>query len=355
MFDFSTNTIINSISAPAFKSGKRFEYLKDKNLFRVARHAEFKKGEVSAIYRRDWNEGKIFTATISAADMTALAGKVTAGTGTGRIHMYIRLSGSNNPLYANDLVFKGKPFDVEFKIKAKDTAETLAKRIVSTASKYQNMVLEYPVVTLSQNAGTLTIKGTDEYQVLTELTVEWLNPEAVTYDEVTYFSAFEPTDTTVTVEQGKEGFGTYRQLIKDMRIPTAENTRWAHPVPDETPIYGQHYTEYIVKQCVKRDITGGDAVGEVLTSVTNHVFYVLDNGATDDTNPKVAFENGIKNICDIENVNKDSDDVALTKQVIEDSLGDADAVTKAEDTAHGTKKTNDTIKADATTTGTAGN
>ena len=81
-------------------------------------------------------------------------------------------------------------------------------------------------------------------------------------------------DTHFTIEQGKEGFGTYQWILKNLRLPTAARTSWTAINADETPIIGAKYDEYVIRYCVNRGIMGGDAVGEVTKSLTTHVFYV---------------------------------------------------------------------------------
>jgi hypothetical protein len=52
--------------------------------------------------------------------------------------------------------------------------------------------------------------------------------------------------------------------MKDLRLPTAANTRWTAIAKDDMPVFGGHYNEYVIKMCVNRGIMGGDAVGEVV-------------------------------------------------------------------------------------------
>ena len=55
---------------------------------------------------------------------------------TGRIALYLGLSmSSQDSLYANDLVYKGKPLFIEFPIKKDDTADILAQNVKKIADK----------------------------------------------------------------------------------------------------------------------------------------------------------------------------------------------------------------------------
>lgn len=337
MFKFSTNTIINSLDDLGFadvhtsaQGGNTIGQHKrvwiettDPNnpILRIARHFKFAKDNVVAIYKRAYSPERNFKVTfdLSSLDLTKQ--------GIGRVVLYIGLSGSQNSYYSNDFVFKGKPFFVEFPIHAGDTAAVLAKRIVNIAKKYQNMVYEYPLVKVSANGGSLVIDGTDEYQIVKGAELQYYNEEAQSYDCCAKFGAFEDEAEGVVVQQGREGFGTYRQIMKDLRLPTAANTRWNRIVQDETPLVGGHYNEYIIKMCVNRGIMGSDAVGEVTKSLTNHVFYVLDSLAS-------TFESVLGQVGTVEEVDKDLNDVVPSKEDIEAAYGDPEAVKDVEDEAH---------------------
>jgi hypothetical protein len=82
---------------------------------------------------------------------------------------------------------------------------------------------------------------------------------------------------------------------------------------------------------------GGDAVGEVVKSLTTHVFYVLDNGCADSI--ITAWENALSFAFGtdlIETVDKDYDDVSLTKDQIDTSAENAKKLVAAETDAHAT-------------------
>lgn len=349
MFKFSTNTIINSVNDYGFAnvptaatggssiaSHKRFwvETVGSEKILRIARHFKFVKSNVVGVYKRHWEAPQFFEVTF---DLSTLD---TSKEGVGRVALYIGLSGSQNSYYSNDFVFKGKPFFIEFPIHTGDNAAAIAKRIVKIAKKYQNMVYEYPLVNVvagednsgnggTDDSGTVIFKGTDEYQVVRMAELQYYNEEAQSYDCCAKFGAFEEEAPGVIVKQGHEGFGTYRQMTKDLRLPTAANTRWNRIVQDETPLVDGRYNEYIIKMCVNRGIMGSDAVGEVTKSLTNHVFYVLDSISSE-------FEAALSQVAStIETVDKDYDDVALTDEQIENSYDNPTNVITAEGDAHG--------------------
>ena len=344
MFQFSSNTIINSLTDPAFanvptsaaggadiKSHSRFwvETATDP-ILRIAKHFQFKKSNVEAIYKREYADPVLFKATI---DLTSM---VSATTDTvGRIALYIRLSGSNNSYYSNDFVFKGKPFYIEFPIKAGEAADVLATKIVKIAKKYQSTIYEEPLLnvyagtktgtvdTTAANNTALVIEGIDEYQTIQLVKAQLYNDTVLTY------GAFEDKVDGTILKQGKEGFGTYRRIIKDLRLPTAANTRFFGIARDEMPLLGGKYDEYIIDMCTNRGVLGTDAVGDVVQSKTTHVFYVLQGDVSN------AFKTALDSIGTIVTVDKDADDVSLSTDTIEEAEQNPAKTIAAEGTAHG--------------------
>lgn len=380
MFKFSTNTIINSVTVPGFagitasagsaqpdemQSHLRFyvdKAVQDNPVLRIAKHFKFSKNNVVAVYKRRWEAPQTFKVVFDLSTIVAKYDDPTTTTieetsGTGRIALYVRLSGSQNSYYSNDFVFKGKPFFIEFPIKKGDTTAILAKRIARVGKKYQNMVYEYPqlkvfaskadgtVSTIASENVYITVAGTDEYQTIRMAKLEWYNPSAQSYDCCASFGDFQEEDSGTLVTQGHESFGTYRQMIKDLRVPTAANTRWNRIALDETPIFGGHYNEYLINMCVNRGIMGSDAVGEVTKSLTTHIFYVLDDGTA------TAFETALKDAGitteDVTNgpiaktIDKDYDDaVQIPEDKLEASFEDPAATIQLEkdaSTKDGTK------------------
>lgn len=264
MFQFTTTTIINENKD--FTSGKVLFEGSD-GVLKIKRHNNFKKENVLAIYKRAATDPKLAKVSFT------IPGTLKAG--FYRVALYVRLSGNNNSYYANDFVFKGKPFYIEFEVKTdNETATTVAARIVENARKYMLMVYENDLLKVSNSGATLNIEAVDEYQRFTKADIEMFNSKAGIEAMGGYFGQYESLIKGNVTEVGAEGFGTFTQLVKDLRLPTAANTRWTKIVQDETPIPGAKYNQYTIYYCVNRGVLGGDAVGEVVKSRTTHVFYV---------------------------------------------------------------------------------
>lgn len=286
MFQFTTTTIVNSLQDYNFPANDLITEIKEGNTVKgihIKRDFNFLADNVEAIYKRAASDPVMAQATIDLTEVTAPSADTTF-----RIAIYIRLSGCQNSYYANDFVFKGKPFYIEFLWKNGETAANVAKKVVKIAKKYQQMVYEYQLLAISENAGVLTIDGTDEYQTLTKVDFEKFDENKGAWQEGGHVGAFEAIDSiedengdiVALVRQAKQGFGTYRNMIKDYRLPTAANTRWNKIIQDETPVVGAKYNQYTIVYCVNRGIMGGDAVGEVVKSKTTHVFFVKQDLAS---------------------------------------------------------------------------
>ena len=281
MFQFTTTTVINSNedytsglkplwSAQEAKDGKPAN-------MNIKRHLKFIKDNVVSITKAEYTAPKIAKATLDLSQLGKTQGNF-------RIAMYIKLAQSSaNSYYANDLVFKGKPFYIEFIWNSGEDAATVAKKIKDIVKKYMVTVYEKELVKVTNDGTKVVIDGIDEYQRFERVDIEeYVKGEASmfgTYEVVksamTKAHKEDPEyDANFTIEQGVEGFGTYQWILKNLRLPTAARTSWTAINADEAPIIGAKYNEYIIRYCVNRGIMGGDAVGEVTKSLTTHVFYV---------------------------------------------------------------------------------
>ena len=302
MYQFTKTTVINTNTdyttglSPLFEakeaSGKVPAYLE------IKRHAKFLKPNIVSISKAVYSEPKIAKATLDLAQLGATEG-------TFRIAMYIKLSlTSANSYYANDLVFKGKPLYIEFVWKNGEAAATVATKVAKIVKKYFIAVYEKSLVKVSADGTKVVIDGTDEYQRFTKVDIEKYTegvdgrPGAfvVLKSAMPTSQSKDPDyDSNFTIEQGKDGFGTYQYVLKNLRLPTAANTSWTGINKDEAPILGAKYNEYVIRQCVDRGVMGGDAVGEITKSLTTHVFFVNQtvSGAFETALTTVAPTEGI--------------------------------------------------------------
>ena len=319
MFQFTTTTVINTNedytsglkplwSTQEAQDGKPAS-------MNVKRHLNFKKPNVVSITKAEYTAPKFAKATL---DISAL-GKTE---GNFRIAMYIKLAQSSaNSYYANDLVFKGKPFYIEFVWKKGEESTNVAKKIKDTVKKYMLTVYGKDLVKVSVQGTKVIIDSIDEYQRFSRVDIEEYikDPDASisgTFEVIkSALTADHKTDaeydTNFTIEQGAEGFGTYQWILKNLRLPTAARTSWTAINADEVPVIGAKYNEYIIRYCVNRGIMGGDAVGEVTKSLTTHVFYVNQDVSTE-------FEQALATIAPTEGIVKVPADKLVSSHLVDD-------------------------------------
>ena len=282
MFKYSVTSVINTINdyatgLPLFEGldgGAQADGTVLENRLKIRRGLEFKKSNVQAIYHRGYR------AAVNPEYKVALD-TVAATPGIYRISLYVTLSGSQDERYANTRVLKGKPIFVEFEVTAKEnTAALVANKVIAITKKYLQMVYEDKIINIVNDSTTgIIIKGISGEQRFSKVALEkWENNDWTTLDES--INGVAGTKITVTAI-GDNGFGTYRNIIKDLRLPTAANTRWTHIVQDEIPVLGGEYDQYTIMYCVHRGVLGSDAVGDDVTSITEHVFYVKSDVKVD--------------------------------------------------------------------------
>ena len=265
MFQYTNTYIINKNQT---RDGKKiFEFAND--VLKVLRVANFKKENVVAIYKNPAQEAKNGKVEF---DLTEL----NDPTKNYRLFMYARLSGNNMSYFANDFVFKGRPFVFEIPSSAVSgsgaDATAVAKALNSVLNMYNDKFLK-----VSANAGKLVIEG-NNYVLFKVAKAQVFNNASINGPEsvASYTGSWvDVADGTIT--ECVNGFGTYMQLIKDIKLPTMENRRFTALHLDEMPVPGALYNQYIIHYCTKRGVLGTDAVGDLVKSATTHVFFVKED------------------------------------------------------------------------------
>ena len=167
------------------------------------------------------------------------------------------------------------PLSVSFAV---TDATNMAKAIVDTVKTFNVFTKVKKVLEVTENAGVLTIKGTHEHQRLQKIQIFVEQGTAPFTEEVAVvnYELNRKADANVTeVNKGRNGFGTYSQLVKDLRLPTAVHTNWLSVQKDEMPIVGSLYTQYIITYYAPSMANPSfTAIGNRSMSETTHVFWV---------------------------------------------------------------------------------
>ena len=254
----------------------------------IKRVNRFFAGNVKNIFKRVGTNPIIATAEFEADQW---------GKGLYRLALYIRLSGSQNSLYSNDLVYKGRPLYFEFQLDGSETEAQVGDKIVNAVNKLQTR-FDYKYINIV-SAGTttvdVTITGVDEYQVFKSVSIEKYEPIDQACSCTSFCECDYAEQVKATITAPKEGFGTYTNIITNLRIPTLANVNFFAQNQEERPIPGALYNQYTILYSKERGIMGAGAVGDTVTSSTTHVFYVISTAAT-------AFETALATIGTITNV-----------------------------------------------------
>lgn len=273
MLNFTQQTVINSAD--------RFEKIKGTNTLRIKRIGDYKKANITSVFKTVASDPVKGTAVITPAALTEGAAY--------RLVVYLRLQKSVNSLYANDLVYKGKPLFFEFKGESTlgKGITAMVKAINSQQRMWDNgityLVASDNATTATANdATTITLTCADEYQLFYHVELQKFtstpdngDPTKSQYTSVYKFVNGETGNSTeIVVNQSKLGVGTYDMLIQDLRLPTYENTNWISMNKMEMPIVGAKYTQYVLEYEVERGIMGLGSAGALVTARTTHVFFV---------------------------------------------------------------------------------
>jgi len=345
MFSFTTQTVYNQISTTGAKKNLIDNSGASKTPSLRIGNTRFDAATITSIQIKAPSAEQLGAVTLDMADVIPSTGETT-----GRIALYLGLSmGSQDSFYSNALVYKGKPFYVEFPVKSTDTADVLAKRVKAIADKFilfqtgeKEKILDVTYtataavaadpgnnIAAADAVGTVTFTCVNGYQLIKKAELQVYDPKAYTIDccadqgdfitlkkgvpviykivdgEVKtkdgngkqYYLDEAGVETEVSgdliaILPGLEAFGDYNWIIHNLRLPTAANTGFWSPAKDagELPIVGQEYTQFIITMCVDRDGIAGTVVGDRATSVTTHVLYVAGKHTQAGTPAKLVYD-----------------------------------------------------------------
>ena len=288
MFDFWKEVIINNGTLPETegvdKNGELFQrvYAMDpveepfngvtEKTFRVLRCADYKKSGFVDGY--DVAEGTYGTCEVARAYIT------DESPGQYRIKLELGLKQKYDSDYAGAWSNFKKTFITEYALSddiltAVDRADVIEKALsLADAANYH---LAYSVTPANSSNANTSILFTclDPHMVITSFVIEKLDFAECgnTCSDVEY----RVIETGNTLTQSELPFATGEWLIENLRFPSYPNLRYEAVNADERPIPGKLYKQITFDYCVpRRGYTGQGAVGQMINSVTHHVFYVLD-------------------------------------------------------------------------------
>ena len=220
--NFQTQTIINSNLDP--DSGKGVELFKAADgVLRIKRDFNFYKdkegyGKVCAIRKRAGYNAKLCNAEVDFANLTT-ALVPTSGVTYARFDIYLGVEGAEPFIYATPWVQKGMPFWVEFTVKPKEDATKIAENVAKLIKTNHIFLHDKDLINLTVKGSKLILEGATEYQRFRNIEI---NKFSMT-DDYSEKVAELGDANIVLKERGKNAFGTYSQITKDLRLPTAAN------------------------------------------------------------------------------------------------------------------------------------
>ena len=291
--NFKTCTIINSnYDQDSYGVDKPMFYVED-DAFYVKRALTLKPENIVAARKAAGYQHEYCLATV---DFSFVEGLTADKPVYCRLDIYVEYEGAE-PFYgANPTqVRKGIPFWVEFTVTKDSTAASVAKEVENSIKKNQLFLIDKNVieVAVSEN-GVMTLQGTQEFARFKDieickfgLTTEY--PEKI--------ASLHGSDEIVVEEnRGKNGFGTYAHIIKDLRLPTAANYQWKHLRQSEVPVIGTIYDQYIIDYKAPASNEGFHAVGMRMESCTEHIFWVNNTLMDGEKSVSASFEAMLKEV-----------------------------------------------------------
>ena len=280
--NFSTQTIINSNLDPDSsnkgKEVKLFGFSEKENALRIKRDFVFAKddarGKVTAIRKA---EGYDAIACEASIDFDAIVKAIEFKEGESkkycRLDIYLGVEGAEPFIYSTPWVQKGMPFWVEFTVAKNAKGADVAAEVAKILEKNHIFLVDKDLIHVEVAGAVMSLVGATEYQRFRNVEVLAFDVDQVYADSVAKLG-----DAAIElVERGKNAFGTYSQIVKDLRLPTAANYQWTHIRQVETPIVGSIYNQYIIEYCAPSTNEGLGAVGARLESHTTHVFWVKND------------------------------------------------------------------------------
>ena len=298
MFDFFKEVIINSDTLPTEEgidvSGnpfKRFYALTPdtaaedigsdpahyrapkEGVFRVLRCADYTKSAVKdgKIHKTFGTKGKVAQVEFNLNSINSVPGQY-------RIIIDISLENRYYSDYKYPWSAFHKPVMVEFDVPESSKLETLTDTVVATLKKYVPSDYKY-AISRKKAAGEVQVMCADPYQVIKSAKIQKV-VESGCYEGCSDCE-YVDTDVAVNITKNVAPFATGEWLTENLRFPTYPNLRYASVNDDEKPIRGATYVQYTFDYVSPRKgLSGQGTVGQALTSVTHHVFYVLDSLAS---------------------------------------------------------------------------
>jgi len=262
MYQFTTTNVINSAKDSNTAIDK---YAGANGVFNVARVGSFKKDNVVSVYKTAYNASTLEVAKVKIPSVTSLD-KVY------RLTVDVRLINSTNSEYASTYIYFKKPVVVE--VLGKSTAAFTAAALVDEIKKLKDRYgVSYITAEVINNTDYIQVTCTESHQRIKSMIIEEETASTSTLILPQYTDLSGTTFSVTTT--GVQGFGDDEWMVRNIVLPTAENVRYFGINKDGRPIIGGNYSQYTLRYSIEKTWNDGIVAGG--TSVTTHVFYVLES------------------------------------------------------------------------------
>lgn len=293
--NFQTQTIINKNVDESAKGADKTMFKGENGVLRIKRDFTFNASDVKAVRKAVGHEPTMCKAEIDFAKIPEIA---NASEKTYcRLDIYVGVEGAEPYLYSTPWVLKGRPFWIDFKVTPENKA-SIAQVIADDLKKSKTFQVGDDLLNVSVSGNKLVFEGASEFQRFRNIEINVFDMTADYSEKVASMG-----DSAVKlVERGVNGLGTYSQIVKDLRLPTAANTNWSALRQSEKPVLGALYNQYIIELEAESSIRGYHVVGEKNVSRTLHVFWVNNDVAEEFENALAAAGIALTSVVDAANV-----------------------------------------------------
>ena len=249
MFDFRKEVIINSDKLSA-EDGGLTRVSADGSTLRVLRCADYIKGQIKNPVYVAPVAGTPATVTLAAKGGSAVLVEIVLGLDKHRMHGEFA-----NPWSNYEKVIRFECAD-----------GTLANQIAAL----KDVIEANPIVTVT-DGGVVTCK--DVHATVKSAKMYTITEDAETKEQI----ITEVTTGGPTINKGVRPVNTGELLTENLRFPSYPNLRYAAEHEEERPTEGALYHLFVFDYESSRvGLHGQGAVGQQITSVTTHAFYVKD-------------------------------------------------------------------------------
>ena len=242
----------------------------------VWRNGQYDLAKIGKITKAEGYKGENAEVVIKCADLIQEAAEGVNDLGLYQLTFKVEMDGKFLGDWASP-EYNGfyKPFVIGLDV----NDETVEKMADYLAEQINLALAENNKFIKVESDGTdVTIKATDNYMILKPENFKFEKYEVVGCD--TCLGEYIPKKMTVeVVKEGKQPFATGTWLLENQRLPNSNNFRY-FGFNDEMPIAGLVYTQYTFDYVSDRPGLGGHSgVGQGITAITNHTFFVEQNAA----------------------------------------------------------------------------